>query len=49
MGMDQSALPVPVALPGPRGVIQLALGARNGCILDQVGPRLLLGEQAGTA
>jgi alpha-tubulin suppressor-like RCC1 family protein len=36
-GLEQSALPVPVELTGvPRGVVQLALGSRQGCVLDQL-------------
>jgi hypothetical protein len=33
-GPEQSAEPVSVGLPGPRGVVQLALGSRHGCLLD---------------
>jgi len=33
-GMDQSALPVSVALPNAQGPIQIALGARHACVLD---------------
>jgi alpha-tubulin suppressor-like RCC1 family protein len=36
-GLEQSTLPVPVDLRGaPRGPVQLALGSRHGCVLDEL-------------